>query len=97
MPRGGFGLRGRDDFCDVGLGLIIFDDSASPAKIIAHQMPDQLHKGLAIAQDLRFQGVGQNRVGNNQHQDRRHPPGEQNGDDDVEALKAATLSFLESR
>jgi hypothetical protein len=53
------------------------------AEIVAHQMRDQLHEGLAIVQDFVFQRVRQDHVGDHQHEDRGEPAREQDRDDDV--------------
>ena len=72
LSAGGGGRPGHD-FRDVRLRLIIFDDAAGVAEIIADEVRGQLHKGLAIMQDFAFQRVAQDRVGNDQHEDGGEP------------------------
>ena len=55
-------------------------------------MRDQLYESLPVVQDLGFESVRQDRVGNDQHQDRRDPAREQNRDDDVEALEPVAVA-----
>ena len=79
------------------MGLIIFNDAAGVAEIVADKMRDQLHKGLAIVQDFAFQRVGQDRVGNDQHEDGGEPAREENRDDDVVAREAVAVPSLKVR
>ena len=74
---------GRPHFHDFGLSLIILDDAAGAAEIVAHEVRDQLHEGLPIVQDFRLEGIGQNGVGKHQHQNGRNPACQQDRDDDV--------------
>src|SRR2546423_287855 len=86
--------RAAEDFRDVGLGLVIFDDATGVAEIVADQVRDQLHKDLAVVEDFAFERVGQDRVGNDQHEDGGEPAREENRDDDVVARKPVAVPPL---
>ena len=84
-------VRSYQHLRDVGLGLIIFDDASGVAEIIGHQVRDQLHEGLAVVQDFRFKRGIEDRVGNDQHQDRGKPARQEDGDDDVVARQSVAV------
>jgi hypothetical protein len=80
---GGVGVEPHQHLRDVRLALVIFDDASRVAEVIRHQVRDQLHEGLAVVQDFRFQGGIEDRIGNDQHQDRGKPARQEDGNDNV--------------
>ena len=78
-------------FRDLGKGLIVLDQIAFAAQIVTDEVGDELGKSLTVAQDFRFQRFRKDGVGDNQCQNRWHPAGQEDRDNNVEALK--TIKF----
>src|SRR6516162_8803740 len=95
LSGGGLRIRRIQDARSVGKRLIVFDDRLGSAEIVTDEMADQLHKRLAISQNVRFQHFGQKSVGKPDRENGRHPTGQQNRDDDVETLEAIVAAFLQ--
>ena len=96
MLCGEFRIGAGQHLGDVGLGLVILDHAAGAAEIVADEMGDELDEGLPVVKDFRFERVGQNRIGNDQHQNGGDPAGEQDGDDDVVTLEAVAIAAFQT-
>ena len=57
MLRGRLRIGAGKNSPDFRLRLVVFDDSGSTAQVVTNQMRHQLHEGLAVTQDFRFQRV----------------------------------------
>ena len=86
-------VRPAENFGDLGKCLIIINDGTTAAEIVADQMAHELDQSLSVAQDPRFQGVAQNRIRNNQGQDRRDPARQKNRKNNLETIEMMAPSF----
>ncbi len=93
LLAGGRRIRPAENFGDLGKCLIIINDGTTAAEIVADQMAHELDQSLSVAQDPRFQGVAQNRIRNNQGQDRRDPARQKNRENNRETIEMIAPSF----
>src|ERR1700730_4451047 len=80
---------------DVRKRLIIIDDAFSSAEIVTDESADQLHKRLPVSQNARFQHLGKKSVGKPNRENGRHPAGQKDRDNNVEALEPVVPAFLQ--
>ena len=74
--------------------MVVIDDPLSAAEVITNQAADELDKGLPVAQNFRLESGPEDGVGDKEYYDRRHPSGQKDRNDDVEAFKPIVPGFL---
>ena len=75
--------------------MVVIDDPLSPAEVITDEAADELDKGLSVAQNFRLEPGAENGEGDKEYYDRRHPSGQKDRNDDVEAFKPIVPGFLQ--
>src|ERR1700732_3176208 len=95
LLRRGLRICRIQDPRDLGQGLIIIDDAAGPAKIVADQAGDELDESLPVPQNAGLECAAEDGVRDDQREDGRNPAGQQNRDDDVESFEPITAALLQ--
>ena len=95
-PLLGSGLRVRriQNPRDVGKSLIIIDDAFRAAEIVTDEAADQLDECLPVPQNARFQHLGEKGIRKPNRENGRHPTGQEDRDNNVEALEPVVPAFL---